>query len=57
MRFINGVGESFMYLDTVVLSGIIILALTCVFMAVVVVFAWRHIRADVAAAKKAGQST
>lgn len=38
-----------MYLDTVVVSGIIILVLTCVFLVAVGVMAWRHIRNDVPA--------
>lgn len=38
-----------MYLDTVVVSGIIILVLTCLFLVAVSVMAWRHIRNDVPA--------
>ncbi len=38
-----------MYLDTVVISGIIILVLTCLFLVVVAAMAWRHIRNDIPA--------
>ncbi len=42
-----------MYLDNVVVSGIVILVLTCIFMVAVSWFAWRHISRDVPAAPSA----
>lgn len=41
-----------MYIDTVVMSGLIIVALVCVMAAYIGVFAYKHIKQDVAAAEK-----
>ncbi|GGY71285.1 hypothetical protein GCM10011613_14950 [Cellvibrio zantedeschiae] len=43
-----------MYIDTVVASGLIIVALICVMAAYIGVFAYKHIKQDVAASEKAG---
>ena len=41
-----------MYIDTVVVSGLIIVALTCVMAAYIGVFAYQHIKQDIASAER-----
>jgi hypothetical protein len=41
-----------MYIDTVVVSGLVIVALVCVMAAYIGVFAYKHIKQDLASAKK-----
>jgi hypothetical protein len=41
-----------MYIDTVVASGLIIVALVCVMAAYIGVFAYKHIKQDIAASEK-----
>lgn len=44
-----------MYLDTVVVSGLVIVALVCVMATYIGVFAYKHIKQDIAASEKASQ--
>jgi len=41
-----------MYIDTVVASGLVIVALICVMAAYIGVFAYKHIKQDIANAEK-----
>ncbi len=43
-----------MYIDTVVASGLIIVALVCVMATYIGVFAYKHIKQDIAASDKKG---
>ena len=46
--------EMGMYIDTVVVSGLVIVVLVCVMAAYIGVFAYKHIKQDVAASEKPG---
>jgi hypothetical protein len=41
-----------MYIDTVVVSGLIIVACVCVMAAYIGIFAYKHIKQDIAASEK-----